>query len=219
MLTLALAVLASVLNPGAQNRAPTVAVCGDSTARDWPTLLIGQGHYEMSNKFASGAVVATCVAQWKYNARPYEVDAVVMACGINDLKNASNSTPQAVFDQLVVALDQALADGVEVWIVSVLPTQYRGVNGPTPPLQPGEVEALNALLEDYADTRPGAYFVDVYPLFLNSGGGINPDLYDVEWESRDSNLDGVNELWSVYLHPSALGDQVIADALLTAWGW
>lgn len=220
---IALLVAGSVLYPGATNRTPHVTVIGDSITRDWPMLMMGQGHFEMHNKFASGAVANTCYAQWKYNTRDYDPDVVVMLCGINDMKNNSYSTPAQAFYWLEKVLNEAYADGVELWVLSVMPAQYRGMNGSNIPLTPQDIIDLNALLSGWVASHPGnTHYVDIYSLFLinpSDPTSYNASLYDYEIESRDSDGNGIEEIYPIYLHPSAAGDLVIAEALLDAWGW
>ena len=213
---------------------------GSATAGGWPALL---PNALVANVAIGGYTGAACLGLYKYNVKPFSPDAVAILCGINDLKNNSFSTPQQAFDAQLWMYDQALLNGAELWLISLLPTKYHGGicapnTGTSCPhyhngtgthsvdhgvpcevaLQPADITGFNALLASYATTHPGAHYVDVYSSFLSNPLDPTswiPSLYYPEFEG-DRDCDGLAE--TDYVHPSLAGRQIIANVVAAAMG-
>lgn len=210
-----------------------IIILGDSTVKDWHRLLIKKGPWEVFTISHGGGVTGSALAHLKYEVldfsqeypgetAPIGFTDVILAVGINDLKG--NGTPQTAFATISTMISWAKGEGKRVWFVSVLPSQLAEATVPGCMQSRQEIKDLNALVQAHPDLDG---YVDLWndfwddatdqPRQLFQGAGPSyprSELYIYEYENIDVDCNGTKELTTRFVHPSAEGGRIIADAVI-----
>ncbi|MFN7131185.1 MAG: SGNH/GDSL hydrolase family protein, partial [Myxococcales bacterium] len=149
-------------------------------------------NYQIANEGNPGYTASQVLGIWRSNVRGRGYDRIVVLAGVNDVREGA--TAAATFASLQTIYEEALADGLKVVAVTVLP--WKGY-GDTPE-ELAETDALNASIRSYAG---GANYtvVDGYADF-DDGTGTMKSAYD----SGD------------HLHPNAAGFDRLAELVKEA---
>jgi len=180
--------------PG-QNR---VVFMGDSITEGWgmPATATSPARGEFFpgkpylNRGISGQTSPQMLVRFRQDVLNLHPAVVVILAGTNDVaENTGKMTAQETLGNIVSMVELARASQIRPVLCSILPaSDFRWHTG----LQPApKIQALNALLKDYA-AKNHIVYVDYYSPMVNSEGGLKSEL----------SPDGV--------HPNAAGYAIMA---------
>lgn len=148
-----------------------LTVLGDSTARDWPSILqTSRQDYYVINHAAGSATTQIIGVQWTKNTKLMRPStALVVLGGVNDIGLGLGH--QVAFDNLTTIYNEAVALGIDVYAMTVFPG---------PPDYRTETEALNDLIRAVSNVT----VIDMYNQFYG-----HPEYYE---DTTHHNAAGLN---------------------------
>jgi lysophospholipase L1-like esterase len=149
----------------------------------------------------SGQTTPQMLVRFRQDVIALNPKVVVILGGTNDIAgNTGPSTLEMIEDNLASMTELAMANGIKVVLVSVLPAfDYRWKPGVEPA---PKIVALNAWMKQYA-AKAGAVYLDLHTPMADERQGLKASLSG----------DGVHPNAAGYALMSPLTERAIADAL------
>jgi len=159
------------------NNGKRIVFFGDSITEFWTkrnsTLFQDPNHI---NRGISGQTTSQMVLRFGQDAIELHPKAVVILAGINDIAENTGPIPVAdIFQNIVVLIEQAVANTIQVILCSVLPSNTISWKSGIAPAD--KIIELNQMLATYAAVNK-IRFVDYYTPMVNKNNGLDSRYTD-----------------------------------------
>ncbi len=157
----------------------------DAEQAAWPeaTLVVGSSSIDMwkslESDFADSHVIRRGVSGTKaidlYNYRheliePFNPKRIIVYEGDNEIGFKWEAEEMMEWMKKLFFEIRRMKPDAEIWLVSVKPSPVRAKN-----LE--KIQAVNALIKEFAESQPNAGYIDIHTPMLNPDGTVRPELF------------------------------------------